>query len=399
MYRRLLLEPVCALRMLVSSIAVGADTGALVQVDGGLALQGPSAIRVRFVGSVEKAYDVVFERRAGEDWIETGRMPDGAWTVCSDWRDSWYDRPTHVRVASVRADEGGVIASGAAHIGAGQWQLDDRYRLEGDFVRIDRTFDFQGPGPASKITLLTRVRMPTGADVRMLVPGSIYNGNPGSTMPGPRRAPQAGQAGIYEEHRLPIPMANVESLAGSSGTRTYGSMLALPSRIAHGHRGDDQWWSLGLEFGDACVDLVSVIGPVATNGRRSTIYGHRNGFDAYDEAYLDLPGPAKGRWFFPQESTRRRPTASSLIQPRRCTRWPAPIRICTPICSSTLSSSCRAGRLRTVRWRVPREAAHWLRTPGKLAPRTTCRNGCCRWRTISDAAKSPACTRCGCGRT
>lgn len=287
---------VCGFCLWVLSVAAAtADPAALVALPDGAALQGDTAIRVRFVGSTDTGYDVVFERRAGDGWVTAGRMPEGAWTVCSEWRNAWYDQPTHVRVASVAAGEGGAVASGSARIGAGQWLFQDRFTLESDFVRIARTFDYQGEGPSSKITLLTRVRLPVGPDVRMLIPGSIYNGNPGSTMPGPRLAPQPGQAGIYEEHRLPIPLANVESAAagGGGGGRTHGSILAVPSRIAYGHKGDDQWWSLGLEFGDGFVDLVSLSGPVATNGQRSTIYGHRNGFDPYDEAYLDLPGPAR----------------------------------------------------------------------------------------------------------
>ena len=249
-------------------------------------------MRVRFIESPEKSYNVVFERREEDGWVGAGQIPEGAWTVYSNWGNSWCEQPTHIRIASVRGAEGGAIVSATARIGVGQWLFQDRVTLEGDFVRIDRTFDHQGPGPAGKVTLLTRVRVAIGPDVRMLIPGSIYNGNPGSTMPGPRLAAEAGQAGIYEEHRLPIPMANVESAAVTGGGRVHGSMLALPSRIAHGHKGDDQWWSLGLEFGDGFCDLLSLSGPVATNGQRSTIYGHRNGFDSYDEAYLDLPGAA-----------------------------------------------------------------------------------------------------------
>jgi hypothetical protein len=211
--------------------------------------------------------------------------------VYADWRDSWYTAPHHIKVQQVESIAGGrVRARASADIAGQQWEVADVYSVEQGMVRIDRSFAHPGSGSQSKITLESRLRLPLGTDQRMLMPGVLYNNNPATSITsGTKLSTSPGGLGLYEEHRLPVPMVNVESLV--KGCRNYGSLVATPSKIPQGHKGDDHWWSMGLEYGQGYVDLLSVSGPVATNGMKSQVYGHLGGFDPYDDAYLDVQGP------------------------------------------------------------------------------------------------------------
>ncbi len=252
---------------------------------------GDDQLRVRFVGDREQGFVVTFECLTEGCWKGMASYPAGGpWTVHADWKDSWYADPHCVAVQQVeRIDDHTARASAEASIAGHTWRFADQYSVESGLIKIQRTFEHLSDEPQSKITLESRVRLALGEEPRTLIPGSIYNGNPSSTLPGPRLAYESGSIALYEEHRLPIPMVNVESTV--DGGRLFGTLITQPGKISQGHKGDDQWWSLGVELGDGCVDLVSTSGPVATNGMKSTIYGHRNGFDSYDDAYLDVAGP------------------------------------------------------------------------------------------------------------
>ena len=250
-------------------------------------------LRVRFLGDDQTGYKIVFQQEVDGQWQAAASLPDGrTWTVYAAWSQGWYADPHHVVVQKIETfDDGRVKASAETHIAGQPWRFVDIYSIENGLIKIDRTFEHLGDDAQSEITLATRVRLVLGEDPRMLIPGSIYHGNPSSTLPGPRLSYEPGTVGLYEEHRLPIPMANIESTV--DGRRLHGTLVTLPGKIDQGHKGDDHWWSLGLEYGEGFVDLLSVSGPVATNGKKSTIYGHRNGFDPYDEAYLDVAGPKR----------------------------------------------------------------------------------------------------------
>ncbi len=273
----------------------------LVALLGSVALAGEEVflakddLRVRFAGDLQSGYDVDFQKNTDNGWVSVGRLPKGeTWTVYADWQDSWYAEPVRANVQTLEElGDGRIRASADVTVAGHRWQFVDVYSLHDGLVKIQRSWKHLDPGRQEKITLASCVRMPFGDDPRMLVPGTIYNGNPSSTLPGPQLSFDPGTIGLYEEHRLPVPMVNAESTLG--GRRLHGSLLAVPSKIPQGHKGDDHWWSMGLRFGEGYVDLLSLSGPVATNGKRSTIYGHRNGFDPYDDAYLDVQGPTTFR--------------------------------------------------------------------------------------------------------
>ncbi len=312
-----------------STVTEAGPPAKLRAVDDGLVFAGKdSDLRVHFVGNAKTGYEVVFEKHIDKRWQPLASFPEGhAWTVCTDWQDSWYAKPHHVKVQKVASfGKGFAVATASAAIAgepwdgiiedlrakgygraadylAGKaadyfpWQFRDVYSLRHGMIKIERTWQYLGESMLGKISLLNRVRLARGENPRMLIPGSIYNGNPSAVVPGPQLDYQPGTVGLYEEHRLPVPMVNVESRVG--GRRLYGSLVTMPSKIDQGNKGIDHWWSLGVQYGSGYVDLLSVSGPVATNGMKSKLYGHRNGFDPYDDAYLNLTGPTtlKKTWY------------------------------------------------------------------------------------------------------
>ncbi len=287
------------LRVATALLACSASTRAddtppvLTTSSDGLVFSGGTDTRVHFTGSPQAGYDVVFERKELNAWQHAAAFPAGqVWSVYSDWRDSWFAQPRHIKVQKVEPlTRNQVRATATADIDGQPWSFSDVYSVEHGMVRIDRSFAHTGPGSQSKITLESRLRLPLGTDQRLLMPQVLYNNNPSSTLIGTQISMEPGGLGLYEEHRLPIPMVNIESSV--NGTRLYGSLVALPSKIAQGNKGSDHWWSLGLEYGKGYVDLLSVSGPVATNGKKSQLYGRRNRFDPYDDAYLNVQGPVE----------------------------------------------------------------------------------------------------------
>ncbi|MHB1356675.1 MAG: AGE family epimerase/isomerase [Anaerolineae bacterium] len=247
-------------------------------------------LRIRAVSLDVGGWRIEIQRRENDDWHCLAYLPaEEHWLIYTSWENHWFAKLSGIAIQRVGINEPGtMLAEADAVVDGHPWRLTDRFSLQHGLVRIERTYTHTDPRPQSPITLVNRIRLPYGTDGRMLIPGNLYNGNPSSTKPGPAMDLIPGSIALYEEHRLPIPMVNVESTV--DGVRQFGTFISEPNPICQGHL-VDQWWSLGLQYGPGWVDLVSASGPVATNSQLSTIYGHRWGFDPYDEAFLDIPGP------------------------------------------------------------------------------------------------------------
>ena len=130
---------------------------------------------------------------------------------------------------------------GQGDVGGQPWEFTDRYSLEYGAVKVVRRWRHASPQRQSPITLVTALRLDVGKDARWMLPATIYNDNPGTypTRQVPHLPKVAFAKGVYEEHRLPVPFVNVESTVATQ--RTYASLLAVPSKVPQGHRGDDQW--------------------------------------------------------------------------------------------------------------------------------------------------------------
>jgi hypothetical protein len=298
----MLITMVCLLGLVAPPGADGRPSQArqLQEADGGKVWTDSSQkLRLKFTGSDAAGYDVSIEAREGEHWRALAAFPPGAvWTVYdqwddgSSWEDKWYSRRHVFKAAQLRvAPDGCLEALGRGDVGGQPWDFLDRYSFEHAAVKVVRHWHHASPQNQSPITLVTAVRVPVGGDPRTVFPAILYNDNPGAypTRMVPHLANVAFAKAVYEEHRYPVPFVNVESTVANR--RVYVSLLAEPSKVPHAHKGDDQWWSLGLEWrwgGEA--DLLSISGAVTTNGMNSMVYGHRNGFDPYEDAYIDVKG-------------------------------------------------------------------------------------------------------------
>ncbi|MGD1156552.1 MAG: hypothetical protein ABSA41_12055 [Terriglobia bacterium] len=269
----------------------------LVDVPGGRAwISADQKLRIELLGDAKSGYDVSFETREAADWVPSAAFPQGqVWAVRNVWNGpitKWYSGGQAFKVSQIHKPEGGVLeCQGSGAVDGQPWEFLDRYSFEYGAIKVVRRWHHASPQAQSPISLVTVVRVPVGDDPRTMLPGIIYNGNVGTypTSPVPRLLYVANAKGVFEEHRFPVPFVNLESTVAKR--RLYTSLLTIPSKVPNGHLGDDQWWSLGLEWRwDGTVDLLSVSGAVATNGMNSTVYGNLNGFVPYEDAYIDVKG-------------------------------------------------------------------------------------------------------------
>jgi hypothetical protein len=278
---------------------VGFATGAeeLLSVPGGKALvSADQKLRIRLIGDSKTGYDVSFQANDAGNWVAVASFPEGqVWAVRSVWNGpitKWYSGGQAFKISQIHDLNGDVLECQGSGIVDGQpWEFLDRYSFEYGAIKVVRRWHHASPQAQSPISLVTVVRVPVGDDPRTLFPGVIYNGNVGTypTSPVPRLPYVPNAKAVYEEHRFPIPFVNLESTVAKR--RLYASLLTIPSKIPGGHLGDDQWWSLGLEWRwGGTVDLLSASGAVATNGMNSMVYGNLNGFAPYENAYIDVKG-------------------------------------------------------------------------------------------------------------
>src|SRR5262245_55522798 len=266
--------------------------------EGKVWVRADGKIRIHFVGSEDKGFDVAFEAKEGETWSAVAAFPQGkVWALYNQWNAQawdrrWYSGEHGFRALQVRASSPAELEClGRGEVSGQPWEFSDLYSFENGAIKIVRRWHHASAQRQSPITLVTALRLPVGEDPRVLVPGVLYNDNPGAYPT--RQVPHLPQVpfarGLYEEHRLPVPFVNLESTVARQ--RTYASLLSAPSKVPHGHNGVDQWWSLGLQWRwEGEVDLLLVSGAVANNGMNSIVYGHLNGFDPYDDAYVDVAG-------------------------------------------------------------------------------------------------------------
>jgi hypothetical protein len=275
-------------------------TPQLLAVPGGKVWEDLSAkLRLRFSGDDATGYDVTFETKAASGWHAVAAFPAGkVWTVYNEWDTrqwdpKWYSGEHGFKVSRIHEDmqASSLECSGQGAVGGQAWEFQDRYSFEHGAVKVVRRWRHAPTQDQSRISLVNILRVPVGDDPRVLIPGVLYNDNPGAYPS--RQVPHvpfvAFAKGLYEEHRTPVPFVNVESTLAN--LRAYASLLSIPSKVPQGHRGDDQWWSLGLQWrwgGE--VDLLLASGAVTTNGMNSIVYGHVNGFDPYEDAYIDVKG-------------------------------------------------------------------------------------------------------------
>jgi hypothetical protein len=241
---------------------------------------------------------------------------EGLWSVATAWKDGWPAEWRHAQPQKVEKAGDWTIVWGFLNLPQGQLELRDAYRQEGDLVRCVRRFFWKGKEPLLTSTLSVRWIIPGAINVKPLLPGIIYYGNP---MGG--RTPEAvsnlvvavhngkpRDESFFEEHRYPVPMAVAEWQDG--GAWRSAALHTIPSPVPNAHQ-PDQWWSLGVISREKETELSLLSGPCAINGRRSFLktFGRRppagssfavSGMD-YPDTWMSLrPGDIVEKTFFLQ---------------------------------------------------------------------------------------------------
>ncbi|MCP4887766.1 MAG: hypothetical protein GY904_14250 [Planctomycetaceae bacterium] len=93
-----------------------------------------------------------------------------------------------------------------------------------------------------------------------------------------------------------MPFASIEA---KKHDQFFGAALhSIPSPLRDGNC-DDQWWSLGVEYGDEHVELAMFSGAVASNGQTGVIKAKQGSFVPYSDGYLTVsPGAIIEKRFF-----------------------------------------------------------------------------------------------------
>lgn len=237
---------------LFAGLARGAEE--LVDVPGGKAwVSADQKLRIRLIGDAKTGYDVSFDANDAGNWVAVAAFPEGqVWAVHNVWNGpitNWYSGGQTFKISQVLKPEEGVLeCRGSGTVGGQPWEFLDRYSFEYGAIKVVRRWHHASPQAQSPISLVTAVRERVGENPRTMLPGILYNGNLGTypTSPVPRLPYVPNAKGVYEEHRFPVPFVNVESTVANR--RLYASLLTVPSRVPNAHLGNDQWWSLGLDW-------------------------------------------------------------------------------------------------------------------------------------------------------
>jgi hypothetical protein len=231
---------------------------------------------------------------------------EGLWSVATAWKDGWPADWQHARPKKVEKTGDWTTVSGFLSLPQGRLDLADSYRPEGELVRCIRRFAWHGKEPLSTCTLSVRWVIPGAINVKPLLPGIIYYGNP---MGG--RRPEAvsnmtvavhngkpGEESFFEEHRYPVPMAVAEWQDGAAWRSA--ALHTIPSLVSGAHQ-PDQWWSLGVVSRAQETELSLLSGPCVINGRRSFVKTFAHGGMDYPDTWLAMrPGDVVEKTFFLQ---------------------------------------------------------------------------------------------------
>ena len=225
---------------------------------------------------------------------------EGLWSVATGWTDGWPETWHHVPARDVELVGDWTIVSGALELPDGVLELRDSYRVEGSLVRGVRRFTWRGSQVLPKCTLSIRWTVPGAREVKPLLPGISYFGNPSGARTGAEAVAvhtgQSGEESLYEEHRYAAPFASIEW--NEKGEWRGAAMHTVPSMLLYANR-RDQWWSLGLVSREETCELTALSGPCASNGMHSVVKAFQGRFVDYPDAWLNLhPGSIIEKTFF-----------------------------------------------------------------------------------------------------
>ncbi|MCC7170135.1 MAG: hypothetical protein IT459_06785 [Planctomycetes bacterium] len=212
---------------------------------------------------------------------------EGLWSVALGIEHEWPTEWRHVRPSAVRDVGDWTILDGELVLDHGTLRFTDAWRRDGDLVRATRRFAWDGDAPLTPCVLSVRVTAIGAAGTKPYLPGISAWGNPSGATPGGRVAIQTGAAGedsYYEEHRYPMPFADLAWRGVHAALHTKPSALPGAARA-------DLWWSLGATSRELDAELALLSGPCASNARRGVVKALQGEFMSYPDAWITLtPG-------------------------------------------------------------------------------------------------------------
>ncbi|MEM8890710.1 MAG: hypothetical protein AAGD28_22220 [Bacteroidota bacterium] len=238
-----------------------------------------------------------------ENGIKLLQSPaEGLWSIAFDWEDNWPTKWKHAKVEKLEEVDEWKIFHGKLELEEGHWELRDAYRVEGNRVKCIRRFEWKGEKALDKVSLSVRWQVPSPL-TEAFMPAILYYGNPsGETNQGGKvRVPEfhgnrVGEKAFFEEHRFPMPFANLEWKEGNA--YRAAALHTLPSPVYRGHQ-FDQWWSLGVESFSDHTELSLLSGAVSYNGKNGVVKALQREFLPYEDTYMEiLPGTIVEKTFY-----------------------------------------------------------------------------------------------------
>lgn len=250
--------------------------------EGALAAQTP-------VISVSKGPPQMVEISAGGH-LFIHSPPEGLWSVATNWVDGWPAGWAHAGPAKVEQVGDSTILTGTIPLNNGAMKVRDAYRVKDGLVQGLRRWTWTGKEILPKCTLAVRWIVPGAVNAKPMMPGIVVYGNPAGEKTGNHavtvHSGKAGDKTFFEEHRFSAPWTSVEWAEG--GEYRAVAMHTLPSPVYAANQ-NDQWWTLGvITLGDS-VELGSLSGPTAANGRKSVTKALQGKFLEYPDTWVNLP--------------------------------------------------------------------------------------------------------------
>lgn len=239
----------------------------------------------------------------GGDRVMLRSPAEGLWSVAATWQNGWPADWHHAHPEKVENAGEWTIVSGHLDLPQGRLDLRDAYRKEGVLVYGIRRFAWHGETTLTNCTLSVRWILAGAVNVKPLLPGIIYYGNPmggrnskaASAFTVAAHTGKAGEESLFEEHRYPVPMAVAEWQDGA--VWRSAALHAIPSQVPGAHQ-PDQWWSLGVISHTNDTELLLLSGPCAINGRRSFVKTFAHGGLPYPNTWMELrPGDVVEKTF------------------------------------------------------------------------------------------------------
>ncbi|WP_346820800.1 hypothetical protein [Rapidithrix thailandica] len=224
---------------------------------------------------------------------------EGLWSIATQWRQNWPTAWQHAQATEIEQNDEWLIVKGKLLLPQGEWNLRDAYRQEEGRVKCIRRFEWKGKETLENITLSVRWKVPS-REVEAFLPGILYYGNPSGEKNGRHKVPvfhgRKGEEALFEEHRFPMPFANLE---WEEKEQYYGAALhSLPSPVYGGNH-FDQWWSMGVKAYETDTELRLLSGPVTYNGQKSVAKALQQRAMPYGETYIRMkPGTVIEKTFY-----------------------------------------------------------------------------------------------------